>query len=508
MRTTADEHLDVLIVGAGLSGIGAACHLRRELPQLDFQILEGRERIGGTWDLFRYPGIRSDSDMHTLGYTFSPWREAQAIADGSSILDYVKRTADQYGVTDRIRFGCRVVAANWSTEHQRWTVEVRRADPDPDSEESEYLTCSFLFACCGYYDYERGYTPEFPGLDRFAGTVVHPQHWPDGLEYDGKRVVVIGSGATAITLVPALAPRTEHVTMLQRSPSYVVSLPGSDRLAELARHRLPEKLAYRLIRAKNVALMTLGYQLSRRRPALMRKVIARGVRSQLPDGFDVDTHFRPSYNPWDQRLCVCPDGDLFAALSDGSASVVTHRNETFTETGIKLRSGRELEADVVVTATGLQLRVFGAIRLSIDERPVTLPDRLVYMGSMLSGVPNFAFVVGYTNASWTLRADVSCTYVCRLLRHLREHGYDSCVPAEAAPDVVREPLLGLNSGYVLRSIEEFPGQGSEAPWRVRQNYALDRIELARHRIDDGVMRFQRRVPASEPVQPQGSPAAV
>jgi len=492
-RTVADEHFDVLIIGAGLSGIGAACHLRRDAPDRSFAILEARDAVGGTWDLFRYPGIRSDSDMYTLGYAFSPWPQREAIADGQSILAYVRRTAEEYGIADRIRFGRRAATARWSSARGRWTVEARRSDG-----EVERITCSFLLACCGYYDYDGGYAPAFEGAERFDGAIVHPQHWPEDLDYEDKRVVVIGSGATAVTLVPALARRAAHVTMLQRSPSYVVSLPARDGLAERARRWLPETAAYRLIRAKNVALMTLSFQLSRRRPGLMKALIRRGARAQLPSGFDVDTHFRPRYDPWDQRLCVCPDGDLFACLSDGRASIVTDAVRTFTEDGIELESGEALGADVIVTATGLRLQALGGMRLFVDDREVSAPEATVYMGSMLSEVPNFTFVIGYTNASWTLRADLVCTFVTRVLAHMRAHRWDWCVPPRPAPGARRLPLLDLSSGYVQRSVAEFPAQGASAPWRVRQNYALDRLELRRHRIDDGVLRFGVTPPADPP----------
>ena len=484
MRTKT-EHFDVLIVGAGLSGIGAACHLRRDAPDHSFALLEARDAIGGTWDLFRYPGIRSDSDMHTLGYSFSPWRESQAIADGPSILRYVRRTADEHGVTERVRFGRRVVSARWSSDDAIWTVQVRRADDGT----TEQLSCSFLFSCCGYYDYDGGYAPPFPGAERFRGPIVHPQRWPEDLDYEDKRVVVIGSGATAITLVPALAGRAAHVTMLQRSPSYVVSLPGRDGLAERARRWLPEMTAYNLVRAKNVALQTLSFQLSRRRPKLMKALLQRGARSALPPGFDVDTHFSPSYDPWDQRLCVCPDGDLFEVLSDGRASIVTDTVTSFTEDGIELGSGVTLGADLIVTATGLRLQAIGGMQLVVDGRVVSAPETTVYMGAMLSGVPNFAFVMGYTNASWTLKADLTCSFVTRLLRHLREHGHAWAMPPRLGPDVPRLPLLDLSSGYVQRSLAEFPAQGPSAPWRVRQNYTLDRLALRRQRIDDGVLGF-------------------
>jgi monooxygenase len=489
---TNTEHLDVLIVGAGLSGIGAACHLRRETPDRTFALLEARDAIGGTWDLFRYPGIRSDSDMHTLGYAFSPWRESQAIADGAAILDYVRRTADEYRVTERVRFGRRVISASWSSDDAAWTVEVRRSDDG----ETEELRCSFLFGCCGYYDYDGGYAPSFPGAERFPGPIVHPQQWPEDLDYEDKRVVVIGSGATAITLVPAMADRAAHVTMLQRSPSYVVSLPGRDGLAERARRWLPEMAAYNLVRAKNVAVQTLSFQLSRRRPKLMKALIARGARASLPPGFDVDTHFGPSYDPWDQRLCVCPDGDLFDVLSDGRASIVTDTVSSFTEDGVQLGSGVTLGADLIVTATGLRLQAIGGMQLVVDGREVSTPETTVYMGAMLSGVPNFAFVMGYTNASWTLKADLTCSFVTRLLKHMRQHGHAWAMPPQLGDDLPRLPLLDLSSGYVQRALAEFPAQGPSAPWRVRQNYTLDRLALRRHPVADGVLRFGRASPTA------------
>ncbi len=488
----------MLIVGAGLSGIGAACHLTRECPGVSFQLLEARERTGGTWDLFRYPGIRSDSDMHTLGFAFRPWTADQAIADGDAILRYIRETATEYEIDDRIVTGHRALSADWSSARQRWTVTVRRTDC-----EQLQLTCGTLLTCCGYYDYDDGYTPEFVGRERFAGPVIHPQHWPEDLDYDGKQVVVIGSGATAITLVPALAARAGHVTMLQRSPSYVVSLPGEDPIARLARRHLPERVAYALTRAKNVALMTMSYQLSRRRPALMRKLIRRGTIEQLPAGFDVDTHFSPLYDPWDQRLCVCPDGDLFAALSQGSASIVTDQVQEFTERGIALTGGTELPADVIITATGLRLQALGRLALSVDGTPVDVSERMTYRGMMLSGVPNLFVVIGYTNASWTLKADLTSRYLCRLLRHMRAHGYGVCVPGDAGPGVERRPLIDLRSGYVARAIADFPSQGSRVPRRERQNYPLDRIELARASFDDGILQFSPVVapPAAQAAAP-------
>jgi cation diffusion facilitator CzcD-associated flavoprotein CzcO len=489
MRTTlagSPEHLDVLIVGAGLSGIGAGCHLRRRLPGKSFAILESREATGGTWDLFRYPGVRSDSDMHTLGYSFSPWKDGRAIADGPSILRYVRDTADRHGVTERVRLGHQVVSADWSEADSRWTVEVQRS-----TGELETLTCSFLLTCAGYYDYADGFAPEFAGQDEFTGRIIHPQHWPEELDYAGKKVVVIGSGATAITLVPAMAEQAGHVTMLQRSPTYVISLPGRDPLAVLARRLLPEKLAYGLIRAKNVMLQSLSYNLCRRFPRQARALIRKGALSQLPPGFDVDTHFKPAYDPWDQRLCVSPDGDLFAALRSGRASIATDRIARFTPAGIVLESGAELQADIVITATGLRLQALGGVSVSLDGEPVSLASTLAYKGMMLSGIPNFAFVVGYTNASWTLKADLTSDFFCRLLRYMDEHGYAETRPPADPAGVTREPLIDLMSGYVLRALEDFPGQGSQRPWRLHQNYPLDRYEFTHKPVQDGVLTFAR-----------------
>lgn len=505
MRTTASEHVDVLIVGAGLSGIGAACHLERRCPDRSYAILEARGSIGGTWDLFRYPGVRSDSDMHTLGYSFRPWEEDQVIADGPSILDYVRDTAAEYGVGDRIRLGHRVREAAWNSEQSVWQVRAERSDTG----ETVELTSSFLLMCSGYYDYERGYTPQFPGREDFTGTVVHPQHWPEDLDYSDQRVVVIGSGATAVTLVPAMAGDAAHVTMVQRSPSYVISLPADDALAASLRRRLPARVAYQLVRVRNVALMTLTYQLSRRFPEAAKRVIRRGVMRQLPADFDIDTHFKPLYNPWDQRLCVCPDGDLFEALRSGRASVITDEIEAFTPGGLRLRDGTELPADVIVTATGLNLLALGGLQISVDGAPLELPEHLAYRGLMLDGVPNLAMSIGYTNASWTLKCDLTCEYVCRLLNHMREQGYRQVVPVvDEADDVERQPLIDLASGYVLRSVDKFPRQGAKPPWRLRQNYPLDVASLRLGKLEDGVLRFSAGPGAAAAPAPSAAPDSV
>jgi monooxygenase len=482
------EHLDVLIVGAGLSGVGAAWHLQKRCAGKSYAILEARDDLGGTWDLFRYPGIRSDSDMHTLGYRFKPWTADKSITDGESILNYVRQTAREAGIEERIRFQHRVIGAEWSSADSRWTVEAERLD----SGERVRLTCGFLWTCSGYYRYDQGYTPDFEGVDRFDGPVVHPQHWPEGLDYSGKRVVVIGSGATAVTLVPAMAEKAAHVTMLQRSPTYIASLPAEDRIAAALRRRLPERAAYTAVRWKNVLIQSLFYQLSRRRPELIKRWIRKGVERSLPPGYDVDRHFKPKYNPWDQRMCLVPDGDLFRAIREGEASVVTDRIASFTEAGIELESGEELEADVIVTATGLNLLFLGGVSLTVDGEEVDVPSRMTYKGMMLSGVPNMAFTVGYTNASWTLKADLTSEYVCRLLGHMDAHGHRRCMP-EADPSVAEQPLLDFTSGYVQRSLDEFPKQGSKEPWKLRQNYVLDIRTIRRGAIDDGAMRFSSRV---------------
>ena len=481
--STPREHLDVLIIGAGLSGIGAAHHLQRRLPHKRYAILEARDSIGGTWDLFRYPGIRSDSDMHTLGYRFRPWTEAKAIADGPAILRYVNDTAREAGIDRHIRFGHRVTSLSWSTDGARWTVTAERTDTG----ETTTLTASFVLSCSGYYRYDEGYTPDFEGTDRFNGRIIHPQHWPEDLDYAGRRVVVIGSGATAVTLVPAMTDKAEHVTMLQRSPSYIVAVPDTDPAASALSRVLPERLLYPVVRWKNVALATLVYRASRRWPKAVARLIHAQVAHQLPDGYDVDKHFRPKYDPWDQRMCMVPNGDLFKAIRQGKAAVVTDHIETFTEDGIRLRSGETLAADIVVTATGLNLLPLGGLDFVVDGEPVDLPATMAYKSMMLSDLPNYAFALGYTNASWTLKADLTSEYVCRLLQHMDDRGYRIAVP-HRDPDVSEEPFLDFSAGYVMRSLDQFPKQGSTAPWRVHQNYPKDVVTLRHGPVTDD-MRF-------------------
>ena len=497
MDAPMHEHHDVLIVGAGLSGVGAACHLQKHLPHKSYTILEAREAIGGTWDLFRYPGIRSDSDMFTLGYSFRPWEEAQAIVDGPSIRQYIRDTAAEHGVEDHIRFGHRVLRAEWDSVSARWTVEAELVA----SGEVVKLTCSFLHCCTGYYRYDEGFTPRFEGTERFQGQIVHPQHWPEDLDYTGKRVVVIGSGATAVTLVPAMADRAAHVTMLQRSPSYVIALPGEDPVVKVLRRRLPKRVAWQVARLKAIALTTFSYQLSRRRPEILKAFLRKAAQRQLPKGYDIDTHFKPRYNPWDQRLCVVPDGDLFRAIRHGQASVVTDHIETFTEAGIRLQSGTELEADIIVTATGLNLQMLGGAEVIVDGHPVAPGDTVGYKGMMFSGIPNAALSVGYTNASWTLKCDLICEYVCRLIAHMDEHGYAYCMPV--APDASEplQPLLDFSSGYVLRAIDELPKQGMRAPWRLNQNWFKDIGMFRRSPLEDEGMRFVPRG-AAKPRSPE------
>jgi monooxygenase len=484
----SSEHFDVLIIGAGLSGVAAGYHLQTKCPTKRFVILEGRDAIGGTWDLFRYPGIRSDSDMFTLGYSFKPWTEPKAIAEGPRILNYVRETATENGIDNKIRFNHRVKRASWLSRDARWTVEAERTTGDGLTENISF-TCNFLFSCAGYYRYEQGYTPEFKGTADFQGQILHPQKWPEHLDYAGTRVVVIGSGATAVTLVPEMAKTAGHVTMLQRSPTYVVSRPAQDALANKLRRNLPAKLAYQLIRWRNVLLGMYFFQLSRRKPAHVKELILKGVRMALGPDYDVATHFSPRYNPWDQRLCLVPDGDLFEAIRESRASVVTKEIDSFTKSGIRLRDGSELKADIIITATGLVLQILGGMQVSVDGRAIDFSKELLYKGMMYSDVPNLASAFGYTNASWTLKCDLTCEYVCRLINHMDRHNYRQCMPHNDDPTLQALPHLEFSSGYVQRSVAQMPKQGSRRPWRLYQNYALDIVSLRFGKVDDGVMQY-------------------
>ncbi|MFT3853939.1 MAG: NAD(P)/FAD-dependent oxidoreductase [Ilumatobacteraceae bacterium] len=494
MTEQAVEHVDVVIVGAGISGIGAGCHLRRESPDRSFVILEARDGIGGTWDLFRYPGVRSDSDMHTLGYDFKPWTAEKAIADGASIMSYLRETVVENGLAPRIRFGHKVVRAEWSSTDARWTITASNADGETT------LTAGFLFMCSGYYRYSAGYDAKLPNTERFGGTLVHPQFWPEDLDVDDKRVVVVGSGATAMTLIPALAEQGATVTMLQRSPTYVVARPDVDKIANRLRKVLPDKTAYAITRWKNVALGQLIYKRSRTQPAKMKASLLKGTRKHLGPDYDVDTHFTPSYDPWDQRLCLVPNADLFEAIKSGKASVVTDTIDTFTEHGIRLASGQELEADIVVTATGLQLVTLGEAQIIVDGEPVDFSQAFSYKGFMYSGVPNLASSFGYINASWTLRADLICRYVCRLLNHLRDTGTTICTPTLRASEAGMRPspwIESFSSGYIQRDMDKLPKQGDREPWINPQNYTRDRKMFLKSPIDDGVMIFSdAKVPAA------------
>lgn len=481
------EHVDVLVVGAGLSGIAAAYYLQTHSPSKSYLILEARDAIGGTWDLFRYPGVRSDSDMYTLGYTFRPWDSPNAIAEGGAIRQYIRDTAAAFGIDQKIRFKHRMCGASWSSQDARWTVDVERGDGGAPLQ----ITCKFLFMCTGYYDYSKGYTPEWTGVEQFKGTIIHPQQWREDLDYTGKRVIVIGSGATAVTLVPAMAQKAAHVTMLQRSPSYVVTMPTADPLTKWLYQRLPLKPAYKVARWRAILRSMALYYIARWRPAATKKTIVDMARQELGAGFNVEKHFAPDYNPWDQRVCLVPDADLFAAIKSGKVSVVTDHITTFTENGVQLRSGEHLDADVIVTATGLVMRLSNGGQLTVDGAAVNLAERLVYKGMMLSGVPNMAFAFGYTNASWTLKAELTCAYVSRLLNFMDRHGYTQAVPRVRDASVGKEPAVNFTSGYVQRALRELPSQGSKRPWRLYQNYILDLLTLRFGALEDGTLTFGR-----------------
>ena len=486
----SEVQCDVLIIGAGLSGVDAAWHLQHYARETTYVILENRERIGGTWDLFRYPGVRSDSDMLTLGYGFRPWTHPSAIAPGDTIRDYITSTAQEAHIDDHIRFRHRVVRADWSSGTARWTVEAAKRDEE-GNETIVHFTARFLFSCAGYYRYDAGYTPDFIGRERFRGTIVHPQQWPADLDYAGKRIVVIGSGATAVTLVPSLAKTAEHVTMLQRSPTYYISRPRRDRFANFLRKVLPLRWAHAISRGLNIFLQRIFYARARSRPERIKRALLRHVSQLLGPGHDIETHFTPKYNPWDQRVCLVPDADLFIAIREGRASVVTDHIETFTEGGIRLQCGVELPADIIVTATGLQLEVLGGIQVTVDDQAVDFGKTFIYRGAMYTGVPNLASVFGYTNASWTLRADLTCEWVCRLLNYMGENNVDIVVPKVLDPDMQPQPLLDFSSGYVTRALAMLPKQGPHFPFRQRQNYYADRKDMRNTPVDDGYLEFSR-----------------
>jgi monooxygenase len=486
--TTPSEHLDVLIVGAGISGICMAYYLQTRCPQKRFTLLEGREASGGTWDLFQFPGVRSDSDMYTLGFSFRPWQDAKVIADGPSILQYIRETAAAFGIDRHIRFNHRVRRATWSSADARWTVEVVRGP----NQEIVHFTCNFLCMCTGYYDYNQGFTPVWPGIEQFTGRIIHPQHWPEDLDYTGKQVVVIGSGATAVTLIPAMAEQAAHVTMLQRSPTYIVALPSRIDRTRGIQQVLPNRLAHLLTRWRSILFGIYFYSLTRRRPEVAKQWLLRLVRQQLGDEYDIDTHFTPAYNPWDQRLCLTPDGDFFAAIRAGNVSVVTDHIETFTEKGIRLRSSNQLAADIIVTATGLNIKIMGGVQLVVDDVPVDLAKTLIYKGTMYRDVPNLAFVFGYVNASWTLKCELIAQRTCRLLNYMDRHAYTQCTPRLRDHAIAEEPMLGLTSGYIQRTLDTMPRQGPRNPWKMHQNYLRDVLSLRFSTVNDGTMEFTRR----------------
>jgi len=487
------EHFDVLIVGAGLSGIGAGYHLQTKCPGKTFVLLEGRQALGGTWDLFRYPGVRSDSDMYTLGYNFRPWVERKAIADGPSILKYIQDTARENGIDRKIRYGHKVTQAAWSSLNARWTVDAIGPGGHPVQ-----FTCNFLYMCSGYYNYEQGYLPDWPGMDRFRGTLVHPQKWPEDLDYKNKRVVVIGSGATAVTLVPAMAETAAHVTMLQRSPTYIVARPAVDPIATWLHKHFSARFADRLVRWKNVLFGMYFYNLTRRKPEIAKKMLLDLARQQLGPNYDIEKHLTPRYNPWDQRLCLIPDADLFLSLKSGKSSIVTDEIASFTETGLQLKSGGHLDADIIVTATGLNLKLLGGIQLCIDGVPANPAHSMSYKGMMYSDIPNFASAFGYTNASWTLKCDLTAEYMCRLLNHMDAGCYDYCTPRRRDPSIVEESAIKMTSGYLQRASAILPKQGSKRPWKLYQNYMLDLLALRFGNVNDGTMEFTNGSPKNRP----------
>ena len=483
----SQNHFDVIIVGAGLSGIGAAHHLTTKCPNHSFAILEARERIGGTWDLFKYPGIRSDSDMYTMGYNFRPWLDEKALADGPAILQYIKDTAKEGGYEDKIRYNHKITNANWSSEKSQWEIDITL----PSKEVVSY-TCGFLFACCGYYNYDAGYTPDYKNKDAFKGTFVHPQHWPEGLDYSDQKVVVIGSGATAVTIVPEMSKKAEKVTMLQRSPTYIMTVPGKDRLANFMNAVFPKKFSYLFTRWRKISMGLLFYKACRKWPKTLGRLLVKGMKKELEESNleNLDKHLTPRYNPWEQRLCAVPDGDLFESVKLGKADIVTDHIDQFTEKGILLQSGKELEADVIVSATGLVVRFLGGMAMSIDGKEMDTSERMIYRGMMFSDIPNMAQAFGYTNASWTLKCDLTCDYVCRLLNHMRKNNLKVVTPIVKDKNIQEEPLLDFNSGYVVRALDQLPKQGSKKPWKVFQNYFLDLISFKYSSLNDKALEYE------------------
>ncbi len=484
--SNAKNHFEVIIMGAGLSGIGAACHLQKNCPNKSYAILEARAAMGGTWDLFRYPGIRSDSDMYTLGYNFKPWTNPKTIADGGDILSYIKETAAEYKVEEHIHYHTKVMEVHWSSDNMKWTIKCLNTK----NKKSVEFSCTYLHSCLGYYNYDHGFTPEFKGIERFKGTIIHPQKWPENFDYSDKNIVVIGSGATAVTLVPAMTDKAKHVTMLQRSPTYVASVPNRSLLPESLLNVLPTKAKYSLNRTVHIGLTMFQYNFSRSQPEMMKNFLLSNVKKQLPENYDIKTHFTPKYNPWDERLCAVPNGDLFKVIKKGKASVVTDHIDAFTKDGILLKSGNELKADIIITATGLEVQMFGGAKLFLDGKPTNPADAIVYKGMMIKDVPNFAFIVGYTNASWTLKADLASNYFCRIINETEKKGKKIFVPKSDKP-IETEPILDFKSGYVQRAIKEgkLPKQGTKEPWKIKQNYIYDAINLNFGSLKDECLRF-------------------
>ncbi|SDY77796.1 flavin-containing monooxygenase [Acinetobacter kyonggiensis] len=483
-----EKHIDILIVGAGISGIGLAVHLSKHCPQRQFDIIERRESFGGTWDFFKYPGIRSDSDMSTFGFNFKPWQKANVLADGASIKGYLSEVLDEYKLKEKIHFQHRVLAANYDSTQKKWRVEIE------DSNQKKHTwIANFVLGCTGYYNYDQGFQPNFPNQQAFKGQLIHPQFWPDHLEYAGKKVVIIGSGATAITLVPALAKGgAEHVTMLQRSPTYIASVPSIDFIYDKMRKVLPEDLAYKLTRARNIGMQRGIYALAQKQPKLLRKLLLKSIEMQLKGKVDMK-HFTPAYNPWDQRLCVVPDGDLFKILRSGKASIETDQIEQFTAKGIQLKSGQHLDADIIVSATGLEIQILGGIKATIDGKPMDTSKHMLYQGIMVSDVPNMAMIIGYINASWTLKVDIAAEYICRMINYMDKNGYDEVIAQGDQTELMEDTVMGsLSSGYIARAVDVMPKQGKHAPWNVTNNYLADRKVLKNARFDDGVLKFEKR----------------